>query len=249
MKLNMYSSFSTLSILLISSSNIETRTPKKTITPATEESSNHWQNYGDNWSQWANNWSSGWSQDDKHATTHDATNNSKPVTRPSDKSKIVDSDSITLFGSKEMSSKQIKKNLTIYGAALLTDVHVGDVFTDYGRLKASSSSFNQLDAYGCTVLDKCTIHGDTKIYGLLDARSCTFESSLTAWATAMTLTHSKVLGDVFIKRDKGTKKQRIELVDTTIEGSITFEKNKGTVILIGTSCIKGEVIGGKVIHK
>lgn len=245
MKLNLKSSFSLLPILILTFSLIETRSSKKIIRSTPDQSNNHWQNYGDNWSSWAETWSSGWSQDDKHATNLTSDADSKEELSSD---LVVDNESVTLFGSKEMTRKQIKKNLTIYGAAILTDIHVGDVSTSYGRLKAHESVFNQLDAHGCTSLSKCIVHDNAKIYGLLDAHVCTFESALTVWATGIMLTDCKILGDVIVKRDKGTKKQRIELVDTTIEGSITFEKNKGLVILKGRSSIKGDIIGGTIIR-
>lgn len=221
MKLNVYKSFSAVAVI-VPFFSIETRTPKKTTSASADESANDWRNYGDNWSQLAKSWS---------VQTHDQ-----------------EDENVTLFGSKEIAHKHIKKNLTIYGAAMLTDVTVGEVLTDYGRLKAVASTFNQLDAYGCTVLKKCTVLKNTKIFGLLEAQGCTFQSALTVWSTTITLTDSTVRGDMHVKKDKGTKKQRVELKNTTVEGSVIFEKNKGTIILKGTSCIKGDVIGGKVIQ-
>lgn len=123
---------------------------------------------------------------------------------------------------------------------------MGDVLTDYGRLDATQSSFNQLDAYGCTKLEKCSVQNRAQIYGLLEARSCRFES-LSVWSTRISLTNSKVLSDIIVKRIHASKgKQIVELDNTIVEGSILFEKNKGTVILRGTSCVKGEVIGGSI---
>lgn len=239
MKLNAYSSFSTLTILLLTFFNVETRTPKKTENPVPEKSSNHWENYGDNWSQWAENWSSGWSEDDKHTTAHE----------PIDQSTLVENESVTLFGAKEMTGKHIKKNLTIYGAGVLTDVQVGEVLTDYGKLTAKKCSFNQLDVYGSTVLENSKVEKNANIYGTFTAQSCTFKSSIAACSTTIVLKDSKVRGDILIKRDKGIIKQVVELENTIVEGSITFEKNKGTVILKGTSSVKGDILGGTISKK
>ncbi len=206
----------------ISFFSIETRTPKKTTSPApTHESPDDWHTYGDNWSSWAQSWGP--------------------------QNKGDENESMTCFGSKELSHKAIKKNLTIYGAAILNNVKVGDVLTEYGRLKALHSHFNQLDVYGCTTLENCIIKKNTKIFGLLEAQSCSFESNLASCSTFLRLTNCVVQGDITINKDKGSKVQQIELENTCVEGSIIFEKNKGIILLKGASHIKGDVIGGKVI--
>lgn len=206
----------------------------------TEQTTDHWQTYGDTWSEWAKNWEVGWSDDDKH-TLEDTTADAKNAVPDAE----VENENVTLFGTKTMSGKQIKKNLTMYGAGTLTEVVVGGVLTDYGRLNAKKSTFNQVDAYGKTMLDNCTVMQNAHIYGLLTAVNCNFQASILAWSPTVTLTKSKVLGDLIIKPDMGSKKQVVELHDTVIHGSVIFEK-KGSVILTGTAAIKGTVVQGHV---
>ena len=230
MKLSTVKSCPALLVLLTSSLTSQNRTFKPYELETPDQSSNQVISYENKWAEWAENWSSGWSEDDKYTTSSvdqdGATQKKiKKSAPPKKENHFVENESVVLFGTKSMTGKRIKKNLTIYGAGTLNDVRVGAVLTDYGRLVASRSSFNQLDSYGCANLDTCTVHNMTTLYGTLEAQNSTFES-LSVWSTQIVLTDSKVRGDIFIKRINVKNKQVVELINTDVEGSIIFEKNR-----------------------
>lgn len=244
MQLYIHRAFVLLSIPLISISFIYSRNPKLAEPTIPEQADKHWQEYGNTWSEWAENWKSGWSKDDKHATI----TTEHPTSQSSEKkNKLIENDCVKLFGAKTMTGKRIKKNLTIYGTGTLVNVSVGAVLTNYGKLDASHSVFHEFDSYGTTQLKNCTISKEAVVCGLLETEGCIFKSGLTVWSKHTKLSNTKVLGDVSIKYDKGQKKQTLELTNTIIEGSVRFEGNKGTVILKGTSSVKGDIVGGTVV--
>lgn len=218
MKLYTEKAFLGALLLLMPLCLMAARNPKMQNCTANDQSIDEWEAYGDNWSTWAGQW----------ASVND----------------VAQEGCVTLFGTKTVYGKRITQNLTMYGAGTLNDVKVGDVFTAYGRVDATKCIFNQVDLYGCTKLEKCVLRGLANIYGLLDASECTL-GSLSVCSSMITLTDSKVTSDITVKRTN-VAKQVVELNNTIIEGSLIFEKPKGVVILRGTSCIKGDLIGGTI---
>ena len=89
MKLNTIRVFSLLTLLVLPIFLTQTRNPKAAYYAAANQSNADWATYGDNWSSWANQWGEGWSEDEKDGD--------------------LENENVTLFGSKVLAGKRIKK--------------------------------------------------------------------------------------------------------------------------------------------
>ncbi len=135
----------------------------------------------------------------------------------------------------------VERNLTCYGIAELNQSHVYGVTTMFGPLKAFESTFKDVDVrcYDDSVkLIDCKIEKLT-INGHLNAQDCDIRR-MTTFASDTVLTNSTIQ-DILVMTDE---KSIVELNNTLVEGSITFDSKGGIVIAKGTSEVRGSIIGG-----
>jgi hypothetical protein len=157
-------------------------------------------------------------------------------------------ENLTLFGSLELSSLTVKKNLTCYGSATLSHVKVQGVTTMFGCMTASSCRFEDIDvrsssarqdAPGSVSLTSCSAQ-KCMVSAQLDVQDSTIDT-LVLFSYPCVLKNTRIKNLVIMN----TRKQPlIELIDTVIEGTVTFAQKGGCITQKGSSKIKGSLVNG-----
>lgn len=123
------------------------------------------------------------------------------------------------------------------GGCSFDDVSIGSVCNINGGLSGTKVDFYDLVVSGQRVeLKQSIVRGDISITTLRASSSASWQ-----WLASLI--------NLFHKTFSSSKQQKLVLEDTIVEGSVTFAKPEGLVVLHGSSQIKGNISGARVLRK
>ncbi|HBS48413.1 TPA: hypothetical protein DEO28_00140 [Candidatus Dependentiae bacterium] len=137
------------------------------------------------------------------------------------------------------------KELEVLGAANITDVRADEVEI-MGATNAKELIAHDVEIKGATNISNSTIE-NLKIFGALNVENSNIKD-VKATAEKVVFKNSHVVS-LDILKVTFFKKQKLELIDSTIDGNVKFEKDGGEIILYGKSVISGKVEGATIIKK
>jgi hypothetical protein len=163
-------------------------------------------------------------------------------------------ENVTLYGRVQLSNVTMTKNFTCYGFAEVSHSTIHGVTTMYGPMNADRCTFSDmdircanevLDEPGVVNISNCSAR-KLFINGKLMSEASNIRS-VTTFFHELEISNSHI-GDITMMNGSQMKKKKAVIIlnNTTVEGSIQFSQKGGTVILKGTSVIKGDVIGGTI---
>lgn len=174
---------------------------------------------------------------------------------------------LTVNGQANLTNVTILGDVTINGNAHFPhNVQINRTLRVHGTLHASWSNFNFVEIRGNAFLTQCNnqvpmqrliVHGQAVlhgcliqaglIHGRLSSANSNFLGSLEVDGKEADFKNC-VINSLLLKKPTEAHDQIVELVDTNILTSITFESGNGIVIEKGTSQVAGGVIGGKIYN-
>jgi hypothetical protein len=114
-----------------------------------------------------------------------------------------------------------------------------------GRYYVANALSLNFSTSGTGILSNCISTNSTELSGDVIANSCLFNGDVTInEPTSFASFNNCLLGNV---RYHGTPKSIIELRDTIVDGSITFDK-PGIIVVNNNSIISGSIINGRIIR-
>lgn len=138
-------------------------------------------------------------------------------------------------------------SLIINGSADLEDIKVSKKLQVNGSLEAEECTLNDVSVNGSVEFENCKISGTTTINGSAKFEDCDVKKVEVA-SSQVKFDESKVSSITMKKHtDLLGGSQKVLLDDTIVSGDVTFEQGDGTVVLEGSSKIKGKVVGGKIV--
>jgi hypothetical protein len=174
-------------------------------------------------------------------------------------------DQILANGKVELDGTKVTRRLDINGKLTAKDAQIATMQVNgktsldhcsieslqvHGKTSIDSCSVGAMEVYGKALLDNCSIKNKSSVTGSLDARSSTFADELTV-APEKVVFKSCSLSSLRIAEAKGSKRaQVVELKETTnVNGSITFERGNGEVILGSNCVISGNSLVGSCANR
>lgn len=113
-----------------------------------------------------------------------------------------------------------------------------------GQFDIANALSLHLSVSGAGILTNCFSRNSTELNGDVIVHSSQLQDVTINNPTALTSFNNCLLKNV---RHNGTGTPRIELLDTIVDGNITFDK-PGIVIVNETTLISGSIINGKIIR-
>lgn len=148
-------------------------------------------------------------------------------------------------GQEDTSEKNV-----FYGPFSKKGYHAHNL-TVYGPLSLEDSVIDgSLTIYGPGILENTTVKGSLILFGIINVSNSSL-SNIQAATTGIILIDSKAKNIVVLKNsDNPLEQQKVFLKGTTkVEGSITFERGDGIVIIESTAHFSGKVTGGTLMNE
>ena len=180
--------------------------------------------------------------------THDENSKSKQkVFNGSCSLKNRSYENLTINGNGDLENVTVEKQIKVSGSAIINHCILAAAKINGFAQLTSTSIQDAIKCAGQAFLSDVTIASSLDMQGELNALalSCPI---ITLTGTSMTLEKSTV-GSITVAKTMRCKNAVITLIDTTVTGSIVFQRNDGMgkVILKGTSSVVGQVEGGIVV--
>ena len=171
-------------------------------------------------------------------------------------------DQIVINGKAELDGTTVTTRLQVSGTLDAKDAHI-KAMDIHGKTSLNGCVVDTMEIHGKTSLDRCSI-GSMEVYGKADLSDCSIskKSTITGFLVAgsskfleeLTVASDRIvfsscsLSSLRVIETKGFKNtQVVELKDnTTVNGSIIFERGNGEVILGSNCTITGNIVGGKL---
>lgn len=153
-------------------------------------------------------------------------------------------DALSLFGTGEVENIIVTKQAKICGAYTIKNSVFADLKVD---------GFAQLDSV--VVNNEFKGLGHIEVMDLKVTNTCQIDGSMHGGVVAcpvIILTGKELalekstIGAITVSKSKKSRRAIITLLDTVVSGTVSFERNDGTVVLKGTSSVAGAVVGGIV---
>lgn len=122
----------------------------------------------------------------------------------------------------------------------------GDVVIN-GVANFNDQAFENLIVNGVANVHNVSVHHETVINGVLTAGNSNFDT-ITISTTHMALNNCTV-NSIIVRQTEPKKEQIVELSNSSVNGSITFEQGNGKVIVKNGSAIKGNITGGVLVSE
>lgn len=136
-------------------------------------------------------------------------------------------------------------DLIVNGTLEAEDISVEETLAVNGACHVEDSRLYDVKINGLFDIDQSTVLGVADINGGLKAEKCNINEMHIA--TEEVRFDECTIGTLVIKKSK-EREQKVVLKNSTVQKTITFEADNGTVILIGDSKIEGVINGGKVVN-
>ena len=159
-----------------------------------------------------------------------------------------DGSDFSCSGSATLADKNLK-SLNCSGSVKLTNVTVQNLAQVRGSLNATGGEFGELYVSGSASLSFTKVAQGTSFSGALSANHTTFQHIETCRACKLTLTDCTVASIKIKDNSSSDPSIAINLYGGVVEGTITFARKDGKVILHNNAQIKGNVDGGTIIKK
>lgn len=114
-----------------------------------------------------------------------------------------------------------------------------------GIANFNNRSFENLTVNGVANLKDVVVKHTAVINGVLKATNATF-NLISISTTSLYLNNCKV-NTIIVRQTDPRKEQILELIDTHVGQSITFEQGNGKVIANKGTIIEGQIIGGVLV--
>ena len=150
-------------------------------------------------------------------------------------------------------------SLKVNGQAVCENLTIEQSLTVFGSCTIEQGACQQASVYGNFKANKVQIHGEISLFGEGSFTDCTL-GNVKIFCEKVYFSHTTLKYiRIIIPRSSWrildwfygywfSKTQCIYLTHgSVIEGDVVFEKGKGNVVVSAYSCIKGTVIGGKII--
>jgi len=157
-------------------------------------------------------------------------------------------DNISIFGPADL-TKVKTDNLSVSGPLDFSYLEVTNTLTNKGPVDGDHGKFGKVEVRGPVDFSYVIVSGDTSIFGVLDASDSQFKAIKF---TGEEIHLDNVTADsIYFGINDSKRAEKLTLKgNTVINGDITFDSGKGTVLVEDSSVqIKGKVKGGTVTKK
>lgn len=155
--------------------------------------------------------------------------------------RCVKNGAITQCFDGTLENLQVAGKASLLGTTVLGDTHVS------GLLHAKTADLNQLHVAGKAQLFRTQVHGETRVSGKLDAQQSQFNNKIYL---ATDITHLKQTSTRAILFTRNPKPEVLCLSrGSLVNGDVTFDSNRGKVVVDQSSQVKGRIIGGYLSYE
>jgi len=149
---------------------------------------------------------------------------------------------LAVYGRLHGSDLKVKGAITIHGQATLHDIVCADDVTIHGQANLKGIDVSgDLVVHGQLNIKRGSILGTTHVHGQAYIDKSTM-ADLMAHSEEITIKNS-TLKNITLKQSYG-RKIVVTLIDSTVDGNITFENENGIVVLKNDAKVQGKIIGG-----
>ncbi|MFZ2315778.1 MAG: hypothetical protein WAW86_09010 [Gammaproteobacteria bacterium] len=154
---------------------------------------------------------------------------------------------VVIKGESHLAKTEVVGKMQMTGNISTEDVEIRSRSKITGDFYASHTIlYDAINVIGMIDCNFCLFKMDADIAGHVTTKSSEFINTLTLNAKNATFSDTK-LNDIFVKKPSDDEVQTINLSNGSRANNISFENQKGVVILSGNSQLMGSVQGGKVV--
>jgi hypothetical protein len=152
-------------------------------------------------------------------------------------------------GVTHLEDSNVRNSMEIIGNLSAKKSEITGTTKIVGDLNGRNLTFgNNTNIVGTINCDQCVFKQDALLIGDVTLNNSQIQTSLLLNAKNSLFSTTK-LNDITVKKPTADEQQEIQLKNGSLAHNITFENQKGIVVLDSTSKITGAVVGGKVVTR